>query len=358
MLIWTNSQAVILSDLNTVKILVKDTSVSSRQVALSQALGAVLVKMSGNSKITTLPMIHNMQLKANRFVQSYTYLSHDVLDDSGSLALQVSFDKKELKHILRQSQQSIWSSDRPLTLLWIDVEDGSDHQVLSSTTDSPLIEILQKTADVRGVPILFPAMDLQDWSLTDFSVDKEGTYSAVNYQLLQKMLTRYNAVVLLAGYLERVDTNRWQGQWLLWLEGAPYRWHSQPDEMDEVLSQAINNTVNLMVNQYTVVSSNNLKKKVLLAVSQVNDLSHYAKVLAKLRHLVPVAKVTLEDIKGSNILLDLEVIGGTQALVQALSTQSCFLPALAAPSHCSNDSDRCADLYYRWNLTSAMEDHL
>lgn len=331
------ARAMEVSGLNVATVLVENASTAARQAALPNALGQALIKMSGNPAVMTLPTVQNALDDTNALIQSYGYSNQNQPDGQMQLLLQITFDSKALKQLLRKAGQADWSSDRPLTLLWVQTQNGGQPQILSNTNDTQLSQDILKVAKTRGVPVLLPAMDLDDQAFMNTGTD------AFDPSLLKQAMKRYAAAAVLAGNIQQ-NENQWQGQWILLMDNTPYRWRNTEKSMDDLLTRAMNDVANLMANQLAVVDKKGLQTGVTLDITNVTGLADYAKVLSTLRHLSPVANVSIKDMSGSDLLLQIKTIGGEQALSDALSLEQNF-SAIESP----DNSDGKADLYYRWN---------
>ncbi len=327
--------AATVSHLNIAMIPVNGTSLAARQIALPKALSQVLVKLSGNPKIMTVPMIQEALGQVNQLIQSYDYLNQILADHSSQLILRVTFNETALKQLLHSLGQATWSDHRLLTLMWIQMVSHGNATLLSSTNDIYLSQEVQKTAQLRGVPILFPTMDLQDQSLI-------SSKDPFNRSLLQQAVMRYGADAILGGYVREND-HQWQGRWLLLAKGVPYQWDSKADSIEILLQRAVNDMVNLMANQLAMVDDQALQTDVTLEVSQVKNLEDYVTVLSMLRHLTPVAKVMTRKMSDSGVLLCVRVAGGEQALSNALASEPHFV-LLNQPGALEHQ----VDLLYRW----------
>ncbi|MCB1826778.1 MAG: DUF2066 domain-containing protein [Coxiellaceae bacterium] len=336
LLIAGGVQAVQVSGLNATTLPIDNTSEAAREAALPKALGQVLVKMSGNPAIMTVPIVQNALGDANTMIQSYGYRNQEQSDGQAQLLLQITFDRKALKQLLAKAGQADWSSDRPLTLVWVQMQGDAEPEILSNSVNLPLSQALLKAAKARGVPVLMPAMDLEDQAFVSEDPEKFDT------SLLQQAAQRYAAAAVLAGNVQQVGS-KWQGQWMLLMNGAPYRWRNTADSSAALLSQAINDMANLMANQLAVVDDKNLQTSVVLDVNNVMDLDDYAKVISAVRHLMPVTSVRIKDMNGSDLLLQVKTVGGEQALAEALSSARNFTAV-----ETSENTNSTADLFYRW----------
>lgn len=330
--------AQVQSSVYSADVVVPDHSSTALQNALPQALGQVLVKVSGNTGVVTVPSIQAALPKANQWLQSYSYQRN--ADGKSELVLEVNFNAKSINTLLRQAGQAIWSSDRPLLLAWIRLATPQGDQVLSSDGVPMLVSDLKQTAEKRGISLLFPAMDLQDQASMN-SNSKE----AFDLQKLKIVAARYGVQTILAADIS-VSIGQTQSQWLLYYNGQTIQWREENNSSAAMLSQGLNKAADLLANQLAVVQNTNLSTNVNLEITHVDDLQTYNKVIKQLRHLRTVANVSVTDMSGGNLLLEVRVVGGQEALANALRSQPQFQP-IAQPLQAGTQQVP-VDLYYRW----------
>ena len=107
-----------IQDIYTTSLPVANRSTQTLNQALPKALGAVLIKLSGNPGIITLPNIQPALTQASKLVQSYSFQQAPAKTTTDQpLMLQVSFDKDAVRNLLQNNHKAIWSPNRPLTLI-------------------------------------------------------------------------------------------------------------------------------------------------------------------------------------------------------------------------------------------------
>jgi len=113
--------AVKVSGLYQATISVSDESVSKRRIALKQALGKVLVKVTGDRNIKKSMSASLLFERSERFVQQYRY--HQATNKWGqkkaTSELWVQFDENTLNEALKTYGVTIWGRERPSILVWI-----------------------------------------------------------------------------------------------------------------------------------------------------------------------------------------------------------------------------------------------
>lgn len=316
---------------------VADCQSSTISQAVPQALSDVLVRMSGNASVMSLAAIQNQTRDAYRFVSSYQCVANQDGADQPWLA-QIHFDGRALKKLLQANGQSLWSADKhPQTLLWLSVPEADHSGVLAASDDSSLSKALVDSAKTRGLPILFPEMDLQDQA--SIPSDAAACPSDV---ALQVETARYGVKNALAVAVVSDDNNNSLiANWKLWSNGVSSTWQSQGTDLQKILQAGLDAAVDRMAGRTATLQDSALQATVLLYVTGVNNLTDYSAVLAQLKKLDLVSDVKVADMSQNSLLLQVAVAGDTAALQQALNGLSQF----SAQTTTAN-----ADLAYRYNL--------
>ena len=126
-----------VSGLYTGLVPVVDQSAESRDLALTQALTQVLVKLTGNSKITQSTKLQPFLTNPNAFVSGIGFRTIPSVTDEGQTGMEVSFDRQALDQVIRQAQLPVLPSNRPKLLVWIIRDDavfGRDFEGLESNS--------------------------------------------------------------------------------------------------------------------------------------------------------------------------------------------------------------------------------
>lgn len=330
--------AVEICDFSTATLPVSDQSPKTFQKNLPKALEQVLVKMSGNVGIMTLPTIQDVLPKINDYVQKYSYLTNQ----GGQPLLRVVFDKQSMRHLLQDANQAIWSADRPLTMIWVSVPNGSEFNTLASESRSPTIRVIKQIAFLRGLPIIFPAMDLEDQTNVP-----QPTSTVLSNNQLQTISHRYGVDSILAGVV--VDSNgHLQGEWQLFLKGTSYEWQTIGTDVNQVVINGVDRAIDMMANQFATFDSKGMENLVTMKVSGVQNLNDYVHVVLLLKHLSPVIKVSVSKMNTNVLFLKVITAGNLEDLVKALKT----VPHLIKEP--SSSGLREADLFYKWEGTQPV----
>jgi len=160
------AMATKVSGLYRAEAAVAGVEANQRSEAIRQALVNVLVKVTGNRNIASRKALAGDIKNASRYVQQYSYqLAKDAemaSEGEPQRFLLVSFDRAAIDRLLRDQGLPVWSENRPSILSWMGVERQSRRRLMDSERDTPVRSALEETARTRGLPLLFPLMDLED----------------------------------------------------------------------------------------------------------------------------------------------------------------------------------------------------
>lgn len=181
-----------------------DTTAPVAQAAFHAALQQVLIKLTGNSAVMSLPTVREHFTKVMRWVKSYN-LAPVSLGGGAENYLQVQFDSKALLQALRSTQQSIWNVSRPVTLVYLLRGEGKQLHVVTAATDPQLAQFLNFAAKIRGISIVLPTA--RSTPLINIAALAQLTNFALQPAELQRLQQVYTVDSVLVGQLTPPDDN-------------------------------------------------------------------------------------------------------------------------------------------------------
>lgn len=332
--------AIEVRDISIATIPVSDQSPKTFQKSLPQALEQVLIRMSGNTGIMTLPLIQDALPKINNYVEKYSYLAKADKKDRQQLLLRIVFNTRAMRDLLENANQEIWSVQRPLTMIWVSVPNAFQSETLaSSESQNPIIRTIKQVAFLRGLPIIFPIMDLEDQTNIALS-----TSTLLSNRQLQIIAQRYDIDSILAGVVA-VDANgQFQGEWRLFLNGTHYEWQTTGIDLTQVVMHGINCAADMILNQFAIFDKKGIENLITMEVNGVQTLDDYVHMVSLLKHVSPVMKVSVIEMSADVLLLKIKTAGNVEDLVKALK----FVSNLIAEDAPSQKSLKAANLFYRW----------
>jgi len=318
------AQAADPSTLATVSVAVPDRSEATRSSAVLAGLDRVLIRLTGQRH----PVADSMRGRATRYVLQYSYATREVpsLTDPTTrrqqLFLDIRFDDQAVSREIVGAGLPLWGGERPDTLLWLitEREDGA-REVLIDGATSEVAASVNEVADVRGIPLLLPLMDVEDQSL----VTTSDLWAAFEARLREASL-RYAADVVVTARVAHVARDRWEARWTRLDADRSVAWVTE----QESAALAVSEGLNMLVDEYAArfsVGAGAATSGLHLRVSGVTDFAAYARVLRHLEGLTVVQSVSLLQTDASDLDLIVVASGGREALVSALSLGSVLVPA-------------------------------
>ena len=264
------------------------------------ALESVLVKLTGDGAIATLPELSALMSNAQLHVEQYRYLPFaDASTSTGENAnvpatssgpthlLEVSFAQASLNRALNELGLPLWGAERPETLTWLAVQERNQRYILAGGANNAVRQALDKVALKRALPILLPIMDLKDQSAVNFS-DVRGGFTGP----VQDASRRYGVDTVLTGSLSQGNSG-WRAQWVLYRNSRIYRWKAEGESVTDVITVGMEGLANQLARTFSIAVNYSQSSSIQLRVDQVGSLDDYARVLAYLSGLAVVEKSVL-----------------------------------------------------------------
>ena len=317
------------ASLYQVTVPVSDRTQAALQQGMLMAYQQMLIKVSGNAAVNMLPVLKQTPDAVQQLIQSYSY------QDGSDNLLNVQFDSSAIRQLLQKAGQPIWREPRPVVLVWI-AYNGPDGLALLSNNANPLTQTLKLNASRRGVPLMLPAMDLQDVA----AITPQNVWQLDQASVVEAS-KRYDLKNILVGQVVQNTNNTWQANWLWLSNQPPVHWQTQGLSADQVLAPVIDNVANSLAAQYaTPAASKTVPTVVTVKILGINNLDDNSKVERYLRQLPPVTQEEIVSIEPNGIIIKVTVSGGKDSLSQAIAADD-QLQLVA-----NNDSQ--VDLTYQW----------
>lgn len=309
--------AVKVPGLYQATISVSDESVSKRHIAIKQALGKVLVKVTGDRNIKKSMSASLLLERSERFVQQYRY--HQATNKWGqkkaTSELWVQFDENTLNEALKTYGVTIWGKERPSILVWIVHQKDENRFFVNLEESAEYLNILENRAAARGVRLLFPLLDLQDTSQISVT-DVWGDFT----EPILKASKRYLPNTVLTGKFIQILPTLWQSKWSVYFDEQMINWTSQSDIADIVLEEGIDELVDKLVSYYANKSEKNTEAIELL-VNDIDSLDKYAQTFSYLKSLQSVFTVNVKRVSSTYVVFELTSDRGSDGIYQEIGLE-------------------------------------
>jgi hypothetical protein len=312
-----------LDELFVAEAVVTDEGSATRNKTLSALLAEVLVRVSGDPDIGSQAAARELIADAPSLVRQYRYRSEE--RDGGVVRLlNAAFDRPSTERMMRARNLPVWTR-RPQVLMWLASERGGQRNLLSLERYPQARTAALDHARARGMPLQLPLMDLEDQAqLTP--ADLWSDYRPG----IELASGRYPHQAVLTGRLTARRGERWVGNWTLIDGDSDRTFSTEAAALDETLKAAIDRAQRELAERYAPVTAAVDSGGTLVFVSNVRDLTAYARLNAMLDTLDVVAGRALRQAWSDGLLLDFKLRGSAAQLQRALE-QSGMLGAEPPP---------------------------
>jgi hypothetical protein len=302
------------------EVVVPNQSPGVRAHAMKTALQEVLVRVAGqHAVLATEPAMAMLKDPAQQ-VQQYRYFTVPE-SEPPVLKLWVRFDGETIRQALQQQGVSYWGAERPDTLLWLAVEDRGKRYVVAADDGTDVYRQIEQAARQRGVPVLFPLMDLQDQSQVRFSDIWGGFFDNV-----VDASRRYNPQAVLIGRLNRSPSGGWSSRWHLEVAGKPSSWSDSRQQLDRLAQQGIDDTADILASRFGVSQASGNPDTVNILVTGVDSLTDYSRLSDYLSGLTAVVDMQVARVAGTEIQYALQLNGSLQDLTHTMTIGTVLKP--------------------------------
>lgn len=336
--------AVEMKNLYRVELLVQTQDTQERAKMTSRGMEEVIVRISGSNRALSNEQIKHALRTPDRFLQQYSYTNEltDNIDNQGgeSQILQLQFDATLIDSLLRRARLPIWGANRPNLLLWVTIDDEEGRHIVNTGDQSPLKQRITEQAYRRGLPILFPLMDLEDEASLPV-IEAWGLFR----DRLESASARYQPEAILAGRLYQSSDGIWIGRWKFIFNGQAHGFSSEAPDLNTYSEQAMDLVADRLSGYYAVNTANNYDTLVKFQVAGVSSLRDYAAVMEYLNKLAAVTDIAVVELLEDQLVFELTTEGTLDKLIEAIALDDKLIPRIESPSPVSGEMPA---LVYRW----------
>ena len=301
--------AVEVATLYTAQVALDEEQDNARQEAYKAALSEVLLRVSGTQLSSDPEMIELLFPSPASYVVQFRPGEDETL--------WVTFDGEAIEAVLRQSGQTVWGSERPVTLIWLAVDWGQGDREIIAAGDPDqsrdagrsidrnrlLRQRVLDMAERRGLPVLFPLMDTVDQQNVTFS----DIWGGFDEQLLVAS-ERYEADSVLVGRI-RPDSNQ-RNRWNYYFAQDERIWNGEPELVLGLVADQL-------ADEFAIRGDAPLEY-VDLNVSGIDSVEAYGEIQNMLAATNLIESFTISEIVGDRIRFRVEAVGGLDRLRRAL----------------------------------------
>ncbi|MGI2854104.1 DUF2066 domain-containing protein [Shewanella algae] len=307
-------QAVEVKQLDEATVAVGSRSSAEKSKGLKKALEDVILKNSGSRSALESPEIQAKLANANALVSQFGYL-----DTEEGLKLKANFEHRKIVDMLREAGLPVWGKQRPLTLFWLSTDINNERVILSDDSSAEERKAFANASMERGVPLMFPLMDLDDLMrvnvndvrglFADTVAGASGRYQADFFAMgsLEQNGSEFNYQLVL---YPKTDISQSFGQPLLNRQG-------QAANKDEAVAEMMLSLSDYFVSRYAIADSGDglLSKVRFIGIRQMRQL---VEIEAFLNQLSAVREASLSTLQGDSATFKVQLFGSEEDLKNLL----------------------------------------
>ncbi|MGL4355872.1 MAG: DUF2066 domain-containing protein [Aeromonas popoffii] len=282
--------------------------------AQSQALGDVLVKVTGKRDILTQPAVVKALAAPGDYVQHYGY------QDVGPVKfLKADFDVAKVNALISQSKFALLGPARPQVAIWLVINEG-ERRLLPDQSSDGWAAALRAQSQAMGLPVSIPLMDLDD-NMAVNATDVWGRFA----DPILKASQRYGAEMVVLGKLTP-EGETWNIDWGLYGpkaggEQAELTRGSGSGTQAEVAQGFADGLAAWLVQNYGARISGVASSQTLV-VEGLSGIDGMITVQKMLQGMASVTKVEIGQLEGDKVTFNLALQGDKAELIRGLQLES------------------------------------
>ncbi len=333
LLVTASVRADMVRNLYSAQVPVADHSARALARASREALGEVLVKVSGSVDVLQYPSISAALGKARSHVQQYAYSRDE--ENPQQLSARFEFDGSFVTRLVTQAGAPLWTANRPLVLVWMVVEDAGGRYFINSESAPDLVRQVLEEFARRGVPVQLPLFDLADSA----ALSPEQAWR-LDGPALQAASARYDVQNIVAGRLAALTAGNLAGDWSYFYAGQRIDRSVTAPDAGTFVREGVAIVAEEMSARYAVTPSGTDEGGVRMSVVGVFSYADYAGIVAWLEGLELIEHANIERIQGDRVELRLHAQADAGQLAAIIELNERLVP-LSPPD--PNDP-----LSYQW----------
>lgn len=306
-----------------------------------QGLSDVLVKVAGNRRILSQPIVLERARNAKRMLQQFGYrAAQQALSSSGGRAevayvLKLDFDPQAVDQLLSMAGERPLGALRPSVVVWLAAQQQGSRDYVAP--NGYIYDHVVSAAAKRGLPVRLPLLDLTDQRALPLS-DLWGLFDSS----IKEASVRYSTDAILAGRMIQTSSGRWRYEWLL-IEGDKQQRFSTRGAVKSQISDMMEQTADTLFAALQGSGFSYRLEGLKVRISHVNSLSDYVDIIDYMKSIAAVTEVNTKGLLDGSLELMIELDGNLEQFEHAVSLQPRLIPA-----EVSGEGLLGLTLNYRW----------
>ena len=305
-------------ELYAAEVAVQGEDAEERSRAMAEAMQAVLVKLTGTRDVAGRGGFDAIVAAAPGLVQQYRYRVEPVAGDgSPSRFLYARFDSAAVDRVLAEQGWQVWGPPRPRVLVWLTAEQLGQRRFVNPDAAPEVSAALRRAAGIRGIPLQWPLLDLEDQSKLT-TADLWGGFE----EGIRAASERYGEGPILVGRLKAQPGGDWRPEWVLYDRTGAQAFAGGAGDLPQVLAEGVNLATDLLAGRYGPAPTTGSSASVRVRVQGIQTLSDYAQALELVGRAAGVNRISLRRAQGELLAFDVWIDGDAASLAEGLSLES------------------------------------
>jgi hypothetical protein len=301
------SFAVEVANLFAATVNVSTQRESERKSAMAEGFSQVLLRVSGSQRIMEEPTIVEALNNAQTYVLGFSYAKPQEGVTLGSdsqavfnYSLKLKFDARAITNLLREAQLPVWGKNRPPLMVWWVFDDG-EREIINMESAPDLQAVFSQQASLRGLPLVFPLLDLQD----NASLETRDIWGFF-FDKVKQASVRYGSQNILVGRTF-IQGDKSESRWVLLSENEIFWAEKKIGQVIDVLPESVNFAADNLAERYAVSSILGNGALLPIAIYGVNNLQQFAELERFFQAMDIVENVSLASIQNDRVIFTLSL---------------------------------------------------
>lgn len=291
---------------------VKSQSAAERKHAAQKGMEEVLVRMSATSEVLKNGRVQAAVDKAQSYLEQYQFrlVKDEALREQGYREeMYLVFSPELIRQLLHKAGVRFWSEgNRPKVLLWL-VEDDAQYgkQLLNADSTAAdgevnaVIVALEEAARVRGLPLSYPLLDLED----QMAIGPEDVWR-MREDKIREASKRYSASVILVGRYSSTSKGELWSTWQYYHLDFNQNWDTRAAAANQFAMEALAPLNEFLAQRYAVVPGvQDENAALVLRLAGINSFKQFRQALDYLSGMAMIRDVSVIEASDGELLLAL-----------------------------------------------------
>ncbi|MDO6687969.1 MULTISPECIES: DUF2066 domain-containing protein [unclassified Agarivorans] len=269
------------------------------------AFELLMLRLTGDASSSSNALVAKAKGNINPYIQQFSF---------GDDMISVLFNESKVNQLLMQAQLRLWGKQRPNIILWYANEQNFNRDLLADSSQKEWLQQSRQQAQLLGLPIRLPVMDLEDSMAVNVN-DVWGGFDGPLYTASERYATP-----LVLSFRQYPQGQSWQIQWRL-LDGTS---QVQLDSgqvqasLEQVGAEAMSAVSASLAARYGVVLGEGEAEASLVSFANVTSINKYVELERFLNQQPSVASVTLHHVQHDIFTFEVQLLSPWEDLQASL----------------------------------------